>query len=230
MQMKNKFLYLILIIIIPVILFQGCMEFQRNIKLNKDGSGSEELTFHIEKVFFDSLIEFIASLDSTRITTFRDSLYNDEYFTSDIRKDSKDVQGISDLVINSATNEDSSKTIFVGYNFDNVMSLNDPIGTSNSRNNSNYNYSVVWDETDEQINFRYTIIPAADEEDGGNTLSKGFDNFLNGKFATFKIEFPYEIISSNATETNGNTLTWKISMDEFSKLKEPYVIDVVMEK
>ena len=229
--MSKKFGTSLLALIFPLFLASGCIEIQRDIVINYDGSGSEVMTMNFDKLFFDLVIGLVEQFDSTRTTSIRDTLYNDELFTLDTRSSIQERDGIKLLSINSVTNPDSSKSMFVKYEFDNIKRLANPV-ESKALETSSYDYELDWIEDESQIHFRYVIKPKADTVDNQNSNMNAelLAESLANKFVIFNIDFPYTIVSNNSDSSVGNKLTWKIPMEEMYAVKKNVILEAVLAK
>lgn len=229
--MLKKIFTSLLAITFPLFLISGCIEVQRDIVINYDGSGSEVMTMNFDKLFFDLVIGLVEQFDSTRSSNIRDTLYNDELFTLDTRKSIQERDGIKLLSLNSVTNPDSSKSIRVSYEFDNVKQLSEPVD-SKAYETSSYEYEIDWLEDESQIQFRYVITPKpkTDENQSSEANDALVEEALNNKFIVFNIDLPYTIISDNSDFSNGNKLTWKIPMEKMYLQKEQVILEAVLAK
>lgn len=229
--MLKKIFTFLLAFSIPLFFASGCIEVQRDIVINYDGSGSEVMTMNFDKLFFDLVIGLVEQFDTTGTKNIRDTLYNDDLFTLDTRNSVQDREGIKLININSVTNPDSSKSMFVSYEFDNVKRLANPV-ESQALETSSYDYEIDWIEDDTQIQFRYVIIPKlkTDENQNSNENKEILEQALVNKFVVFNIDLPYTIISDNSDSSIGNKLTWKIPMSEMNNLEEKVTLEAVLAK
>jgi hypothetical protein len=67
---------LLLFLLLPVILFSGCLQVNTKVNLNKDGSGTIEETFMMKTSVVDMLKEFVLAFDSTKKDGF--NLFNED--------------------------------------------------------------------------------------------------------------------------------------------------------
>ncbi|MCB0728080.1 MAG: hypothetical protein R3A12_18100 [Ignavibacteria bacterium] len=234
MSVKNK-AFSFLIIIAICFSLSSCIGVDRQIKLNKDGSGEETMKITFMKEFYGLMSSMSAMMDSARQESFLDSLYNDQIFIDKTKNGYDSIPGVKIIDISSQRNADSSSTFTIKYSFDNL----DVLGSSLQK--------TLEDENDNQdkIPTVVTMMPEGDnivfhydyekpEEEGEidsteiamkNSMMKIFEN----GYINFEIEFPYEVISSNSTSANGNILKWDYPMKDIfmdSKLN----LEAVMKK
>lgn len=211
----------------------SCIDITRNIKVNKDGSGSENLTLGFDKTFFDIMVSFATMGDSMNATAIRDSLYDDEDFIVGIKEKLVGVPGIELNDIYSTTNADSSKTIYASYNFDNVDKLGISISDESNQVLSE-KVSVQYIDQGDKILFTYTELEDPESMDSDDTtytaLLDGIAELFSGKQGIYTFEFGYDLISSNATTTNGRKLTWIIPLDEKMRSREKLHLEAVLRK
>ncbi len=226
-----KKLTIIAILLFLSVSFSSCINIVRNIKVNKDGSGSENATFVFDKMFFDVMTAFATMTDSSRITEVKDSLYNDADFISNFKQKLSGADGITLKEIYSETNLDSSKTLFFSYDFNSI----DLLGVALSDDNDEVmGGEVIAKFIDDGNNVRFSYSQKNNSpEDADST----YDNIMTGIAETFRgqetiynIEFPYEIVSSNANMQDGRLLTWIIYMEDFIANKRDLYLEVVMKK
>lgn len=235
MRSNNKAFSFLLVIAICISL-SSCIGVDRKIKLNKDGSGEETMKITFMKEFYALMSSMSAMMDSSRQESFLDSLYNDQIFIDKTKDGYDSIPGVKIIDIFSEKNFDSSSTFTIKYSFDNL----DVLGTSLQK--------TLEDDKEKQdeIPTTVTMLPEGDnivfsydydnpENETGevdsseiamkNSMVKIFEN----GFINFEIEFPYEVISSNATSSSGNTLNWDYKMTDIfmdSKLN----LEAVMKK
>jgi hypothetical protein len=211
----------------------SCINIARNVKVNKDGSGSENLIIDFDKTFFDIMVAFATFSDSSNADAIRDSLYNDNDFIRGINTKLSGVPGITLNDIYSTTNPDSSKTIFASYTFDNINALGISFNDNSGQLMSN-NIIVEYKDEGETIKFTYTEIKPTSVENQNDTSSSNplgvVAELFRGKQAVYNIEFDYDIISSNATSTDGRKLTWIIPLEETMLRREGLYLEAILQK
>lgn len=211
----------------------SCISFVRNIKVNNDGSGSENIIIDFDKTFFDVMVSFATFSDSANADAVRDSLYDDNDFISGIKEKLTGAPGIILNEIYSVTNPDSSKTLYASYNFDKVSALGISISDESGQIMSN-NIIVEYKDEGETIKFSYTELKPESEENSNdtsyNSMIEGIAELFKGKQTVYNIEFDYDVISSNATSSNGRKLTWIIPIDEKMINREGVYLEAILRK
>lgn len=200
----------------------SCLSVDRKIKINKDGSGEETMTITFMKEFYSMMSSMSSMMDSSRRESFLDSLYNDEIFLSKTKSEFDSLPGVDITDIYSQRNQDSSSSFIIKYRFDNISKIGsslenaiddkgdgekrDPtIVTMNKDGNEIvFDYLYEQNKTDEAL-----------EKDSLNEeMRTGIAKMFGDGFINFEIEFPYEVISSNASSSDKNTLKWSFPMPE----------------
>ena len=233
--MKNvKLFFLTIAIFVATINLTSCLNVVRDIKINSDGSGKETLTVEFGSDFMGMLVAFASIGDSTNEQGIVDSLYNDEIFIQDTKEKYSNMPGVTLLDIFSTTNPDSSKTMKVIYSFDEVS----VIGSSfkmESKNLPESNTTITYEEKEDKIYFKYFYESKEDEvtvesDSADVSYKESFAKFFEGDKLVFNIEFDYDIISSNANNTDGRKLTWEINLSDIYTMEGPLVLEAVLQK
>ena len=224
--------------IIAILLFlslnlTSCINITRNIKVNKDGSGSENMMLEFDKTFFDIMVSFATMGDSINANAIRDSLYDDEDFISGIKEKLVGIPGLTLENIYSVTNADSSKTIFASYAFDNVDKLGISISDDSDQLLSE-KIEVKYTDRGNDILFTYTELEDPENTNGEDStytaIIDGIAELFKGKQAVYSFEFDYDVISSNATTQDGRKLTWIVPLDEKMRNREKLHLEAVLQK
>lgn len=224
---SNKRFLIFSVLILCATIFSSCLSIDRNIIVKKDGSGSEEMTITFNKIFYETMSAMTMLMDSSRVQGFMDSLYSDQVFINETREKIQANPGINLIDISSHKNEDLSNSFTIKYEFDSLYRIGSSAFTkfgskedTNTNSKDNSLTEIVFNIEGENVLFKYNYL-----KDGKNTdinvndslttdlNIKVADMFKDGKIS-FKIQFPYEIISSNADSTNGNILIWNHSLSE----------------
>ena len=224
--------------IIAILLFlslnlTSCINITRNIKVNKDGSGSENMMLEFDKTFFDIMVSFATMGDSTNANAIRDSLYDDEDFISGIKEKLIGVPGLTLENIYSVTNADSSKTIFASYAFDNVDKLGISISDDSDQLLSE-KIEVKYTDRGDDILFTYTELEDPEDVNGQDStytaIIDGIAELFKGKQAVYSFEFDYDVVTSNATTQDGRKLTWIVPLDEKMRNREKLHLEAILQK
>jgi len=231
MKMSYKFINAVLILALGVML-NSCINTERNIKINKDGSGTENQTLDLSKEFYDIMIAMASAFDSTKTDSIRDSLYSDPDF---IRNAENKIGGKDGLTLNSVTavtNPDSSRTFRLSYNFDKVEKIATAMNINNSDDDKKSKSDISYKESGDKVNFYYKYFSSVDTslQKMSDQQKKEFSSLFEGKALIFNIDFPYDIESSNATGVNGRTATWRFPIDKFYLEKSEFELKAILKK
>ncbi|MCX6161897.1 MAG: hypothetical protein NTV87_11295 [Ignavibacteriae bacterium] len=229
--MSYKFINAVLILALGVML-NSCINTERNIKINKDGSGTENQTLDLSKEFYDIMIAMASAFDSTKTDSIRDSLYSDPDF---IRNAENKIGGKDGLTLNSVTavtNPDSSRTFKLSYNFDKVEKIATAMNINNSDDDKKSKSDISYKESGDKVNFYYKYFSSVDTalQKMSDQQKKEFSSLFEGKALIFNIDFPYDIESSNATGVNGRTATWRFPIDKFYLEKSEFELKAILKK
>jgi len=213
---KNFFL---LIVLILSSLFSSCISINRNISVNKDGSGSEIMTIKFDKIFYQMMASMSSLMDSTRRQGYLDSLYSDEIFVDKTKEEYDSTSGIKLIDIYSLKDPDSSNSFVIKYDFDSLIKIGSSLNNINSSGNKEDISTVIYNKEGNDILFNYIYEEAKPQGAETNDsltaeMRKGMSELFKGGNFTFEIQFPYEVISSNANSSEGNKLHWDFSISD----------------
>ena len=231
---KLKPILNVILFLIVCLSLNSCLSVDRKIKLNRDGSGEEVLKITFMKEFYSMMSVMTDFMDSARKQTFLDSLYNDDVFIS--KTESKyDSAGVKLIDISSSTNYDSSKSFIIKYSFDSISKIGSLLeNTVDDDADIKAPAIVTLDKVGNEMVFNYIYEMEEPEELGGGDddtlaaqMKASIVNMFGSGFLNFEIEFPYEVVSSNASSANGNTLTWNYPLSEII-MKSEMKLEAVM--
>lgn len=198
----------------------SCLSVDRKIKINPDGSGTETLAITFQKEFYGMMSSLAAMMDSTRRQAYLDSLYSDEIFMNETRSKYDSVAGVKILDIHSEKGIDSSNKIVVTYQFDSVSKIGSALSSLNDDNDKSTTI-VTWKEESNDIVFDYLYEQRMGEIEGmdmndslAQQMKAGFAEMFKGGSLDVQIEFPFEVVSSNAMSAEGNNLHWNYTMSD----------------
>lgn len=221
--MRKKLFYLpLLFLAVSLFTLSSCLDINRKIKVNPDGSGNEVQTFKIDKMFYDLIFGLVQGLDSGKAKTVKDSLYNHEDMLKTIRENLGKKEGIEIVSLTGVTNEDSSSTYIFDYNFNSVEKIGyatniSPKELSGVEKNKS---QVVWKDEGSTIYFSLLYTPDSNKDTTENENNKAFSFIFANKNVNFDIEFPYEIESSNAMNISGNKAVWTFPISDMMLEKD----------
>jgi len=221
-----KKIYKPILFLLPfVILFSSCVDITRNIVVKKDGTGTESMKVNLSREFF-KMMQGLAELDTTK----KKDVYDDSEIVSQINNNFKNSESVSGMKVNSVLNPDSSKTLSINYNFSNISVI-----ALDMENLSAASDSLIYlKEQNGNMNFRYVLINENTDNQGTDSLSKSMDELsaklFEGKKFIVNIEFPDDIISSNADSQDGRKLTWIFPMDVIKQAGSRRIMEAVYKK
>lgn len=228
-MINPKFISGIIVLVACTILLSSCLSIDRNIKINKDGSGEEVMKITFQKQFYEIMASMSSLMDSARRQNYLDSLYSDEIFMSQTKEKYDSITGIKLISLTTEKGPDSSNSFIINYSFDNVKRIGESMENMEKEGDSSIT-DVTWISRDNKIYFDYLYEQSPGqkmETDSSDTDS--FSNLFEGGGYSITIDFPFNVISSNAVSTIGNTLTWKYSMPEIIK-QGKLKLEAVMEE
>lgn len=210
----KKFLFL------PVLVFilfssGGCFDIKREIKINPDGSGLENMYVTLDKELFDKLSS-LASLEKTgKYKRKLDTLNDNGLLESGLRYSIQKVGGISikELVVSSQP--DGSKQIYLQYSFDEPVALIKVVkeGTFAWSNQLPVMFSTLkFLDDNGNLTFKH-VTRKAERSFNDELMNSVLEPMYSGKKITYTIDFPFEVKESNAMSKVGNTLTWELTME-----------------
>ena len=214
---KVKFTKFILLSFLPVFLFisSGCFDVKRDIKMNPDGSGDENLYVTLDKEFFERM-DILATSDVTGKWKKRaDSVKNNSMIENRIKMDMGRVGGTSVKEVKVTTNADGTKEIFLQYHFDEPIVLLKVIKecTFSWSNQLPVQFSTLKFQYDEgDLFFKHTTRKAERSFDD-ELMNSVFSPTYAAKRVTYNIEFPFDVKESNAMTSAGRILTWEMTME-----------------
>lgn len=214
---KVKFTKFILLSFLPVILFlsSGCFDVKRDIKMNPDGSGDENLYVTLDKEFFERMDILATSDASGKWKKRADSIKNNSMIEDRIKIDMGRVGGTSVKEVKVTDNADGSKEIFLQYHFDEPIVLLKVIKecTFTWSNQLPVQFSTLKFQYDEgDLFFKHTTRKAERSFDD-ELMNSVFSPTYPAKRVTYTIEFPFDVKESNAMTSAGRMLTWEMTME-----------------
>lgn len=214
---KVKFTKFILLSFLPVILLisSGCFDVRRDIKMNPDGSGDENLYVTLDKEFFERM-NILATSDVTGKWKKRaDSVNDNSMIENRIKMDMGRVGGTSVKEVKVTSNADGTKEIFLQYHFDEPIVLLKVIKecTFSWSNQLPVQFSTLKFQYDEgDLFFKHTTRKAERSFDD-ELMNSVFSPTYAAKRVTYTIEFPFDVKESNAMTSSGRILTWEMTME-----------------
>ncbi len=214
---KVKFTKFILLSFLPVFLFisSGCFDVKREIVMNPDGSGDENLYVTLDKEFFERM-NILATSDATGKWKKRaDSVNDNTMIENRIKMDMGRVGGTSVKEVKVTSNADGTKEIFMQYHFDEPIVLLKVIKecTFSWSNQLPVQFSTLKFQYDEgDLFFKHTTRKAERSFDD-ELMNSVFSPIYASKKVSYSIEFPFDVKESNAMTSAGRTLSWEMTFD-----------------
>lgn len=239
--MKKNLCFIVPFIICFIFTFSSCISFKRDIVLNKDGSGTEHLVITFQKLFYDMISSMTAFMEPSRQEGYLDSLYSDDIFMKENLDKYDSVPGFKLLEYSSSTNPDSSKSFTFKYEFDSVYKIGKSVSAIKAQDSKLPDATITFDNSDkENVIFRfdysnkfYTDTNEAVTDASADSLTaemvKGMAEMFEGGIIEITIEFPYDIISTNADSSSGRKLYWNSSMKNLI-MNEELLLEAVMKE
>jgi hypothetical protein len=206
--MKIKLVVPVFAILVISLLSGGCLDVNRKITIKPDGSGLEVQQIKIDRSFYDMIIMMVAAMDTTKSLTIRDSLYDHQEMISKIEKNLSGRDGIVLKKVDGRTEPDSSNVYTLEYSFDNVKRLSYTTNVNpDDQLNSGSRTESKWADNGNEILFSFVYISEKDSS-MNDDQKLGLEQLFKGKNMTFDIDFPYDVVSSNATSVSGRNAKW----------------------
>lgn len=228
MKISSFTAYFIILIILSIVT-TSCIDVERKIKLNKDGSGTEKMTMLVSKDFFDFFKSFTGLMDKEKAKIYMDSLYSDEHYKRSFENTYKKTEGMKLLHVESKTNEDSSKTIYAEGSFENVKYLGSSLKFNALDTNNAFDDSaeISFKEEGNKVIFKFYTYP---KESSTSPYKDFIVKYFQNRKLVFDIDFPYDVVSSNATFSNGRNQMWEFDLESMIENPVGIKLDAVMKK
>jgi hypothetical protein len=195
----------------------------RNIVINKNGTGSESISINISRQFY-AMMQGLADLDTTK----KKNVYEDDEMIADIQEDFKNSKVVQDMTVSSVLNPDSSKSLTINYKFSQLSAIASTFDDKESGTSDNSD--IYLKEQDGIMKFHYELTDNPVKQSDDTTNSAFTKKMFEGRTFTMSIEFPYDVITSNANTQDGRKLTWLIPMNELIKPGEERIFEAELKK
>lgn len=236
--MIKKYISVVIIFAFLILTFSSCISFKRDIRLNKDGSGSESMKITFHKAFYEIMSSMTSFMDDSRREGYLDSLFNNDLILNETKSKFDSLSGINLTGYFSEKNPDSSNSFTIKYDFDSVYKIgSSSFSALKSGSEELPAAKVFFDNSDKSnIIFRYEYsndMKGFSDSGKADSLSeqmlRNMADMFEGGMLELTVTFPYEIISSNSDSSSGNTLYWKNSIKE-SMLNKKMILEAVMKE
>lgn len=203
------------VLLVILMLSSGCFDVKREIKMNPDGSGLENMYVTLDKDFFDRM-NILATSDVTGKWKKRlDSVNDNSMIENRIKMDMQRIGGTSVKEVKVSTMPDGSKEVYMQYHFDEpsiwIKVMKEC--TFSWSNQLPVQFSTLKFQYDEgYLLFKHTTRKAERSFDD-ELMNSVFSPTYASKKVTYSIEFPFDVKESNAITTAGRILTWETTME-----------------
>lgn len=228
--MRNLLLFIITSLF--TLSLASCISINRSIKLNADGSGTEDMRMTMDKEYLLMLASFATAIDSNRKQEIMNALYNDSSYIEKIKLKEETLKGVRVIDASSVTTPDSAKVITVIYDFDDISALEYSLMGTDDMNGTT-DSDILMKDNGNTVSFEYRITNKNDmkeNDEAGSSLKADIMELFKDDKLTVNIEMPYDVVSSNAHSSSGRILTWQFDIMGIMSLKEPIVMTAEMRK
>jgi hypothetical protein len=226
-----------------ITMFSSCIGFNRQIKLNSDGSGSEKVTLSLNKnviIAMQMQLSVFGNDTASHNEDLREieELFKDTMYLAEFRNEIQKICKTDNLELKSVkekSSTDSTKIIEIYYKFDNVENLISekvsmlpgddmpdglikkisPVKFTKGKNYSEFSYKLGKNSETDTLQ-QYDSLKVSDDK-----ITEMV--FGNGTF-TIEVRTENKIISTNADNWSGKKAKWVIPMiDYIRKVKNLYL-------
>jgi len=214
------------------LLAAGCMKFEYGIELEKDLSGTASLDMEID---YDKIARATAMIQNAmmgregpltdeQIKTAREELMAQMEEDDQLSEESLDTSVTEDLpegvrlVSVKSSRDGLVQRVNMKLAFDHVDRLRDlemsgGDGPGGGEKQEPFAGLQITEEGDELVIRNEPMNPIEDLEDSPMLGGDQLEEMLEGFAVTFRLTTPFDVVESNATETDGNTLVWRFDLE-----------------
>ncbi len=220
--------------LLAALMLSSCIDMQRKIRLNTDGSGSEKLKISLNKNSIFAMQLALSKLDSDAVSNEEDikeiqEMFKDTMYLSEIRSSFSNFavrDSLKLISVKELSSTDSTKTFEIYYSFSNIKNLigdkltmmpDDEMPEESAQRIS----PVEFSEKDNYCEFSYKLGKNSESDtlqqyDSLKILSDKIVETVFGKSTmSFEIRTENKIISSNADSWKGKKALWNILMVDY---------------
>jgi hypothetical protein len=204
-----------MLMLLTFCLFSSCLEYDEEMVLNKDGSGSLQQVFRLENRFHDNLLKS-GSFPMTR-----------EVIERSLPPGSK-LLDFSDLPMG-----EKHRVIAVAIHFDDFMNVLEMAG----KGRANFIGELKWEKDYlGRIKYKRTLKKKGETVLGGKGASDGMIKYGMGKgmMGNFTMNFnltgPYRVVRSNAQKVEGQRISWVVPVVDLLDPEKEVVLTALLEK
>jgi len=235
-----------------LLIFAGCMDYDETLNLKKDGSGTVNVRYAIDKAYLDQ-IKMISELMSqdTGKDSAEVSIEDLMFSKSDIENDPALIDAGIKLESYDVSEDEISRIWQMGFSFTDINKIDalaDALSSGEEefappiepgeiffdRGDGTWEYSQPFMEPDEEYEDEGAEYPEMlDEEMGdesydadtdmegmGSDMTREMEKRVENRRVKITINFPGEIVETNATSTAGNTAVWEYKITELNQAPE----------
>ncbi len=224
------------LILLTCLILSSCISIERNIFLNRDGSGTEKIIIKIDKSYFkgeykntfSKYLPYSPDKDTLRGVLapkpFEEVYYDSVYKSAIKNLYSADAKNNTTIIDNYEINNltDSSKQIFLEYRFNDITKLQERFLRMFKEDWDDLQsiIEVAFDNNQETIVFDYKLysidrskhIPSDSTK---KIAEERFSELFGSNSFTFKLEVDGKIISTNGEKIDSNSVQWEMPFHKF---------------
>ncbi|MEO8513847.1 MAG: hypothetical protein ABI543_09825 [Ignavibacteria bacterium] len=223
--------------LLSALVLSSCIDMQRKIRLNSDGSGSEKLTISINRNSLLAIQIVLSKINTNTDIITNDikevlNMFNDTLYLAEIRAPLLK-PGVADSIklisVKEISSTDSAKSVEIYYSFkspknlidDKLSLMYDAIIPDETKKK---NFPVDFIAKEDYCEFSY-IMGFRSDKDTMDLPTDTIDEVICGnRSISFEIRTENDIISSNADSWKGKKAFWKIPLiDHIRKQHELYL-------
>jgi hypothetical protein len=235
-----KIIKRLILFILPVLLFSGCLKIQTTVTVNKDGSGKIDEKVLMSKAFVSMISQFAQSFgDSSETEQF--SLFDEDK----IKNSSSDYgEGVSYVSSEQISTEDweGFRAVYSFSDLNKIRLEPDPdekldvgMNSENAEEDEEYYFfkfiggdipEVIIDRPEIEADLTSNDDEETDMEESGtedDEMAEEFLKMMEGMSIQIAVEFAGEIVETNATYVEDSRLTLlEMNLSEMMKNKEEF--------
>ncbi|MDD5224153.1 MAG: hypothetical protein PHE84_09195 [bacterium] len=204
-----------MLLLLAFFLFSSCLEYDEEMVLNKNGSGSLQQIFRLENRFHDNLLKS-GNFSMTR-----------EVIEKSLPPGSK-LLDFSDLPMGN-----QHRIISVTIHFDDFMTVLEMAG----QGKANFIGEIKWEKDYlGRIKYRRTLKKKGETVFGGKgdsdaLIKYGMGKGMMGNFTmNFNFTGPYRVVRSNAQKVEGERMSWVVPVVDLLDPEKEVVLTALLEK
>jgi len=202
----------------------SCLNVERTVIINKDGSGSEVIYLQIKRQFFKMMTGIMQGFDSTKGENFSDSIYNFDSFGKEVKDEFEGTGGRTLRNYTSVTNPDSSRTYRMEFDFRDLKGFGET-----KKKGTGGDITAKMEEKNGKVFFTMTF-STKDKNDSSGNDTQNLAALMKGGKLVYNFSFPYKVESSNSTSVLDNIYTWEYDLEKITMEQKEYKLEAIMTK